>query len=235
VHFKSYPLLFEISSFVSSVVWKDYKELFPIWVSFPRELSWIIFGHYFKFRRIYSKLRVHDPFPVAQQLVVLVDSPVFFDFTFKVEDGTCSAHKGLLMARCSNYRWTGNNVVVKTRKSIMLKFLHYVYTDEVTITANEAKELIFLAKQFSAYRLHSICQARLSNSLSEINCCEYYALAAEATAFELESLAKGFMQSKASKSGLFKKRTPQQKELKKKLESVLGVTVKEEVEIVYSG
>jgi len=110
--------------------------------------------------------------------VCLLDC-LFSDIVFRLDDGTASAHKPLLMARCDMMRAMFSHNDFKEKSARVVHFpgvsalafhqlLHYIYTDGTPpkITTSNCVELIALANRLWLPRLVTLVEAEVVKQMS---------------------------------------------------------------------
>ncbi|GAB6031429.1 hypothetical protein CHUAL_009203 [Chamberlinius hualienensis] len=105
---------------------------------------------------------------------------LFSDVLFQLEDGTCSAHRPLLMCRCDmmcamfsgDFRESSAKVVQfpGVRQDIFRRLLYYLYTDECpSVKPSECIEVIELANRTCLTHLLALVESHVVNDLKKKN------------------------------------------------------------------
>lgn len=127
----------------------------------------------------------------AQLKEVCLDRSLYADVLFQLDDGFCSAHRPLLMARCEmmaamfsgDFRESSAKVVhfPGVSRECFRQLLVYLYQDSLSSQVNAANclELIKLADQLCLPRLVALIEERVVQELVDADKCEEAAAVAK--------------------------------------------------------
>ncbi|XP_042143046.1 rho-related BTB domain-containing protein 1 isoform X4 [Ixodes scapularis] len=112
---------------------------------------------------------------------VCLNESLFSDVLFQLDDGFCSAHRALLMARCDmmaamfrgDFRESSAKVVhfPGARRECFERLLTYLYTDSVSdiMSTNECLDLIELANRLCLPRLICLMEQKVISELTALS------------------------------------------------------------------
>ncbi|KAG4075261.1 hypothetical protein HA402_003052 [Bradysia odoriphaga] len=109
-----------------------------------------------------------------------VNSGLFSDVTFELDDGHIKSHRAMLIARCDvmramlngDFREAHSNVIIfpGVTQYTFHKFLCYMYTDEIPqISADKCLNLLELANRLCLPRLLNLVECRVIEDLSKMS------------------------------------------------------------------
>ncbi|XP_017486414.1 PREDICTED: rho-related BTB domain-containing protein 2-like [Rhagoletis zephyria] len=109
-----------------------------------------------------------------------IEKGLFSDVIFKLEDGTCYAHKAVLMARCTfmeamfkgNFQESSSTMIVfpGVTRETFYNMLYYIYSDHLidSVSHKNCLPLIELANQLCLFRLISLVEERIITELVQM-------------------------------------------------------------------
>lgn len=141
---------------------------------------------------------------VLNDLGLAFDDANTSDLKFLVEGKEIYVHKSILKIRCEHYRqmfngcWIENDVnrneieISQFPYTVYYAFLQYLYTDEVSINAEDAISLLDLANSYCETDLKQKCERLIRNGITVENVSMLYSAAIKYEAKELESFCFRF-------------------------------------------
>jgi len=165
----------------------------------------------------------------SSEIAILFNSEKFSDIKFVFESGeVIPAHRYILYVRCPFFRAMLDSGMTEAKMDrititeysfdIFLQFLCFLYTDNCTITLENAEELLSLANLYQVNKLERICEAELAKQLNENNVCSLFEIADDHHYSLLQLACLDFILTNIDSIEGFKKLRPQlQKEVTKRL------------------
>lgn len=164
---------------------------------------------------IYDMCFSVPPSTILSDLRSLINDPTLSDITFIVEDQPVHAHKILLMRSSyfqalflGSMRESALDTIrlEQVRYPIFLTILEYLYTDQVSVSLNDAMELFEAADLFCIPRLKTMCEKRMLQSITVSTAATVFHAADVHSAAALRQKAKKYILShfeEVSKSSSF--------------------------------
>ncbi|XP_013204737.1 RCC1 and BTB domain-containing protein 2 [Microtus ochrogaster] len=139
-----------------------------------------------------------DHLTVAESLKREFDNPDTADLKFLVDGKYIYAHKVLLKIRCEHFRSSledsEDDIVEMSEFSypVFRAFLEYLYTDNISLSPEEAVGLLDLATFYSETRLKKLCQQTIKQGICEENAIALLSAAVKYDAQDLEEFCFRF-------------------------------------------
>ncbi|XP_030056338.1 RCC1 and BTB domain-containing protein 2 isoform X1 [Microcaecilia unicolor] len=139
-----------------------------------------------------------DHLTVSQSLKKEFDNPETADLKFLVDEKYIHVHKVLLRIRCEHFRSILNNsdeeIIEISHYSypVYRAFLEYLYTDSISLSPEDALELLDLAVSYRENRLKNLCQQTIKQGICEENAISLLSAAVKYEAQGLEEFCFRF-------------------------------------------
>ncbi|KAM3935649.1 RCC1 and BTB domain-containing protein 2 isoform 1-T1 [Leptodactylus fuscus] len=135
---------------------------------------------------------------VAESLRKEFDNPETSDLKFLVDEKYIHVHKVLLQIRCEHFRsflHDSNEDVIEMNQfsyPVFRAFLEYLYTDNISISPEDAIGLLELATLYRENRLKQLCQQTIKQGICEENAVVLLSAAVKYDAQDLEDFCFRF-------------------------------------------
>ncbi|KAG9491404.1 hypothetical protein GDO78_000091 [Eleutherodactylus coqui] len=139
-----------------------------------------------------------DHLTVAESLKKEFDNPETSDLKFLVDEKYIHVHKVLLQIRCEHFRsflHDSNEDVIEMNQfsyPVFRAFLEYLYTDNISISPEDAIGLLELATLYRENRLKQLCQQSIKQGICEENAVVLLSAAVKYDAQDLEDFCFRF-------------------------------------------
>ncbi|KAM8974940.1 RCC1 and BTB domain-containing protein 2 [Pelodytes ibericus] len=139
-----------------------------------------------------------DHLTVSESLKKEFDNPETADLKFLVDEKYIHVHKVLLQIRCEHFRsllHESEEEIIEMNQfsySVFRAFLEYLYTDNISISPEDAIGLLELATLYRENRLKQLCQQTIKQGICEENAVILLSAAVQYDAQDLEEFCFRF-------------------------------------------